>query len=129
MASAAGERMRIDKWLWAARFFKTRTLASEAVDAGKVQINDLRAKPAREVKAGDMLRIAIGQVQWVVVVQGVADKRGPASEAQLLYEETAASRAAREAQREQARLAVEPGAAIRGRPTKRDRRRLDRFGG
>jgi ribosome-associated heat shock protein Hsp15 len=129
MASAAGERMRIDKWLWAARFFKTRSLASAAVDAGKVQINDLRVKPAREVKAGDVLRITIGQAQWVVVVQDVADKRGPASVAQLLYEETAASRAAREAQREQARLVIEPGAAIRGRPTKRDRRRLDRVGG
>lgn len=129
MASAAGERMRIDKWLWAARFFKTRSLASAAVDAGKVQINDLRVKPAREVKAGDMLRIAIGQAQWIVLVRSLADKRGPASVAQLLYEETAASRAAREAQREQARLVIEPGAAIRGRPTKRDRRRLDQFGG
>ena len=94
-----------------------------------MQINDLRVKPAREVKAGDVLRITIGQAQWVVVVQDVADKRGPASVAQLLYEETAASRAAREAQREQARLVIEPGAAIRGRPTKRDRRRLDRVGG
>jgi ribosome-associated heat shock protein Hsp15 len=129
MTSEAVERMRIDKWLWAARFFKTRSLASAAVDAGKVQINDLRVKPAREVKAGDVLRITIGQAQWVVVVQDVADKRGPASVARQLYEESDESRAAREAQREQARLVVEPGAAIRGRPTKRDRRRLDRFGG
>jgi ribosome-associated heat shock protein Hsp15 len=129
MASEAVERTRIDKWLWAARFFKTRSLASEAVDAGKVQINDLRVKPSREVKTGDVLHISIGQAQWIVVVHGLADKRGPASVAQQLYEETAVSRAAREAQREQARLAVEPGAAIRGRPTKRDRRRLDRFGG
>lgn len=129
MASEAVERMRIDKWLWAWRFFKTRSLASEAVDAGKVQINDLRVKPAREVKAGDVLRISIGQAQRTVFVRGLADKRGSASVAQQLYEETAASRAAREAQREQARLMVEPGAAIRGRPTKRDRRRMDRFGG
>ncbi|MBK8336584.1 MAG: RNA-binding S4 domain-containing protein [Sterolibacteriaceae bacterium] len=129
MTSEAVERMRIDKWLWAARFFKTRSLASEAVDAGKVRINDLRAKPAKEVKPGDVLHISIGQAQWIVVVHGLADKRGPACVAQQLYEESAVSRAAREGQREQARLTVEPGAAIRGRPTKRDRRRLDRFGG
>ena len=129
MTSEAVERMRIDKWLWAARFFKTRSLASEAVDAGKVRINDLRAKPAKEVKPGDVLHISIGQAQWIVVVRVLTDKRGPASVARQLYEESAESRAAREAQREQARLVVEPGAAIRGRPTKRDRRRLDRFGG
>lgn len=129
MASDAVERTRIDKWLWAARFFKTRSLASEAVNAGKVQINELRVKPAREVRIGDRLRVSIGQVVWVVVVRDLADKRGPASVAQQLYEETAESRAAREAQREQARLAAEPGAAILGRPTKRDRRRIDRFGG
>lgn len=129
MTSEAVERMRIDKWLWAARFFKTRSLASEAVDAGKVRINDLRAKPAKEVKPGDVLHISIWQAQWIVVVRVLTDKRGPASVARQLYEESAESRAAREAQREQARLVVEPGAAIRGRPTKRDRRRLDRFGG
>jgi ribosome-associated heat shock protein Hsp15 len=129
MTSEAVERMRIDKWLWAARFFKTRSLASEAVDAGKVRINDLRAKPAKEVKPGDVLHISIWQAQWIVVVRVLTDKRGPASVARQLYEESDESRAAREAQREQARLVVEPGAAIRGRPTKRDRRRLDRFGG
>ena len=129
MASEPGGRTRIDKWLWAARFFKTRSLASAAVDGGKVQLNDVRVKPAKEVKAGDVLSISIGQVKWVVVVRALADKRGPASVAQQLYEETEASRTAREAQREQTRLVVEPGSAIRGRPTKRDRRRMDRFGG
>lgn len=122
-------RTRIDKWLWAARFFKTRSLAGDAVDGGKVQLNDTRVKPAKEVKAGDVLRIAIGQTSWIVVVRATSDKRGPAAEAQKLYEETEASRRAREAQREQSRVAAEPGAAIRGRPTKRDRRRIDRFGG
>lgn len=122
-------RTRIDKWLWAARFFKTRSLASDAVDGGKVQLNDIRVKPAKEIKPGDMLRIAIGPVTWTVVVRDISDKRGPAAEAQKLYEETEASRLAREAQREQSRMAAEPGAAIRGRPTKRDRRRIDRFGG
>ncbi|HNH12595.1 MAG TPA: RNA-binding S4 domain-containing protein [Rhodocyclaceae bacterium] len=122
-------RARIDKWLWAARFFKTRSLASDAVDGGKVQLNDTRVKPAKEVKSGDVVRIAIGQVTWIVVVRSVSDKRGPAAQAQLLYEETEGSRLAREAQREQARMAAEPGATLRGRPTKRDRRRIDRFGG
>jgi ribosome-associated heat shock protein Hsp15 len=123
------ERTRIDKWLWAARFFKTRSLASDAVDGGKVRINDIRVKPAKEVKVGDTLSISLGQMQWTVIVRGLADKRGPASVAQQLYEETGASRTAREAAREQARLAAEPGTALRGRPTKRDRRRMDRFGG
>lgn len=122
-------RTRIDKWLWAARFFKTRSLASDAVDGGKVQINDARVKPAKEVRPGDLLRIAIGPVTWTVVVRDISDKRGPAAEAQKLYEETEDSRLAREAQREQSRMAAEPGATIRGRPTKRDRRRIDRFGG
>lgn len=129
MANEPVERTRIDKWLWAARFFKTRSLASMAVDGGKVQLNDARVKPAKEIKAGDVLSISIAQVKWTVIVRGLADKRGPASLAQQLYEETEASRAAREAQRDQTRLVIEPGAAIRGRPTKRDRRRMDRFGG
>jgi len=128
-AEPESARTRIDKWLWAARFFKTRSLASEAVDGGKVQLGDARVKPAKEVKAGDVLRIAIGQAIWIVVVRAISDKRGPAADAQKLYEETEPSRLAREAQREQSRVAAEPGAAIRGRPTKRDRRRIDRFGG
>ena len=129
MTSDQLERTRIDKWLWAARFFKTRAMASQAVDSGRVQINGARVKPAKEIRAGDTLAISIGPMKWLVVVRGLADKRGPASVAQQLYEETEASRTAREALREQAGLAVEPGAAIRGRPTKRDRRRMDRFGG
>lgn len=122
-------RTRIDKWLWAARFFKTRSLASAAVEGGKVQVNGIRVKPAKEIRSGDTLGISIGPGRWVVVVRGLADKRGPADFAKTLYEETAESCAARQALREQAKLAVEPGRAIHGRPTKRDRRRLDRLGG
>ena len=129
MTSDQLERTRIDKWLWAARFFKTRSLASAAVDSGKVQLNEARVKPAKEIRAGDTLAISIGPMKWLVVVHGLAEKRGPASVAQQLYEETEASRTAREALRDQTRLLSEPGAAIRGRPTKRDRRRMDRFGG
>lgn len=129
MENEPAERLRIEKWLWAARFFRTRSLASTAVDGGKVQVNGMRVRPAKEIKPGDMLSISVGELRWVVVVRGLSDKRGPAGVAQQLYQETAESLAAREAQREQRRLIAEPGAAIRGRPTKRDRRRLDRFSG
>lgn len=129
MENEPAERLRIDKWLWAARFFKTRSLASTAVDGGKVQVNGMHVRPAKEIKPGDMLSISVGELRWVVVVRGLSGKRGPASVAQQLYQETAESLAARDAQREQRRMIAEPGAAIRGRPTKRDRRRLDRFSG
>ena len=118
---------RLDKWLWAARFFKHRSGATEAVDGGKVRLNGLAVKPARTVKAGDTLEITVGEQQFVVTVRAIADKRGPASVAQTLYEETAESLARREQQREQRRIAPPPGADLHGRPTKRDRRRIDRF--
>lgn len=118
--------VRIDKWLWAARFFKTRALATDAVLGGHVHLNGARVKPAKDVRAGDVLQIRIGTIEWVVSVLGVAEKRGPASVAQTLYEETNESREARERQRLQRKLAPPPlGADLGARPTKQDRRRLD----
>jgi ribosome-associated heat shock protein Hsp15 len=120
------ERLRVDKWLWAARFFKTRSLSADAVTGGRVQVNGQRAKPSKEVGAGDRLEITIGQSRRTVVVLGVAPRRGPASEAALLYEETAESVAAREALAAERRLtAPPPGSDLGARPTKRDRRRFD----
>ena len=121
------ERVRLDKWLWAARFYKHRTAATEAVEGGKVRVNELRVKPAKEVKAGDRIDVTIGETTTTVIVRGVAEKRGSAPEAQRLYEETAESIATRTASREARRLAAVPGADLHGRPTKRDRRKIDRF--
>ncbi|MGB0126048.1 MAG: RNA-binding S4 domain-containing protein [Rhodocyclaceae bacterium] len=120
---------RIDKWLWAARFFKTRSLAAEAVEGGRVEINGRSAKPAKEVKPGDRLDIGIGDLRWNVVVRGLSAQRRPAPEARLLFEESEESLAARQAQIERKKVAAEPGEEIKGRPTKRDRRRLQRFFG
>ncbi|MBL8584336.1 MAG: hypothetical protein JNL61_19190 [Rhizobiaceae bacterium] len=120
--------IRIDKWLWAARFFKTRSLATDAVSGGKVRLNEVPTKPSRDVKAGDRLDISNGETRWQVIVLALSDKRGPASEARLLYEETAESIAAREAEQQRRKLNSEPAAEIHGRPTKRDRRQIDRFG-
>jgi len=120
------DRVRVDKWLWAARLLKTRSLAAEAVKGGRVQVNGQRVKASREVGRGDELEMTIGQLRRTVVVQGVAERRGPAAEAALLYEETPASVAARELAAQQRRLASPPpGANLAGRPTKRDRRRFD----
>lgn len=120
--------MRLDKWLWAARFFKTRTLATEAISGGKVQLNGCRIKPAREVKVDDRLEISNSEVSWEVCVRALSDKRGPAPEARLLYEETPASLTAREVARESRKLVADPAADLHGRPTKRDRRQINRFG-
>jgi ribosome-associated heat shock protein Hsp15 len=117
--------MRIDKWLWAARFFKTRSLATEAVLAGHVQVGGARVKPAREVRVGDALVIRRGAVTWNVEVRALAERRGPASEAAKLYEETKESQEAREQQRLERRLAAPLGSDLGARPTKQDRRRLD----
>jgi ribosome-associated heat shock protein Hsp15 len=114
--------MRLDKWLWAARFFKTRSQASEAVDGGHVEVNGDRAKPAKQLAIGDELRIRVNQTTFVVNVQGFSERRGPASEARALYTETAASVAERERLAEQRRLAPTPAYVEGGRPTKRDRR-------
>ena len=118
--------IRVDKWLWAARLHKTRSLAADAVKGGRVQVNGQRAKPSKEVGPGDELEVTIGQVRRTVVVRGVVERRGPAKEAALLYEETADSIAGRELLAEQRRLtSPPPGSDLGSRPTKRDRRRLD----
>ena len=117
--------VRIDKWLWAARFFKSRGAATEAVLAGHVRVDGQRVKPSKEIRAGDAIIVRVADVQWSVVVTGVADKRGPASVAATLYEETPESRAAREQRRLEYKLSRPPGADLAGRPTKRDRRRLE----
>lgn len=120
------DSVRIDKWLWAARFFKTRSMATDAVEAGKVKLNGNRVKPAHAVKLDDLLDIDNGGTQWEVAVRGLSDVRGSAPIAQALYAETEASIERRRQEAEQRRYFNEPGAAIKGRPTKRDRRRLDR---
>ena len=122
-------RTRVDKWLWAARFFKHRSAATEAIDGGKVKLNGLATKPSREIKPGDRVDITVGEDTRTVMVCAIADKRGTATMAQTLYEETAESMEARERARELRKFAATPGADLHGRPTKRDRRRIDRFGG
>ena len=120
------ERLRSDKWLWAARFYKTRTLASEEIGKGRVAINGQEAKAAREVKVGDTVSVRRDSVTRTVVVRGLSGVRGPAPVAQQLYEETPESIAEREKAAEQRRYAREPALAIdQGRPTKRQRRDLD----
>jgi ribosome-associated heat shock protein Hsp15 len=117
--------MRIDKWLWAARFYKTRSLATEAVAGGRVHVNEARVKPAKEVQVGDTIALTIGPMRRTVVVRALAERRGPAAEAQLLYEETPESVATREQAALERRLSRPPGADLGARPTKLDRRRLD----
>ncbi len=117
----------MDKWLWAARFFKTRSLASDAVDGGKVYVNGERAKPAKNVRPGDEVRLRSGPYEHVLIVRGTGDKRGPAPEAQRLYEETAASREARAKLHWQLTQAAPAMEAAPGRPTKQDRRALEKF--
>ena len=122
--------LRIDKWLWAARFFKTRSIASEGIGKNRVQVNGQDAKASREVKAGDTVRLRQGAVERTVRVLGVSAARGPAPVAQLLYEETPESTEARQKAAEQHRLAREPALSIeQGRPTKRDRRLIERLRG
>lgn len=120
--------VRIDKWLWAARFFKTRSLAADAVDTGRVRLDGDRIKPARSVRLGDKLSIDNGSDAWEVVVLGISDKRGAAPVARQLYEETEASVLKRENDQQARKLFPEPASTIKGRPTKRDRRQLGRAG-
>ncbi|WP_396431325.1 RNA-binding S4 domain-containing protein [Limnohabitans sp.] len=118
---------RIDKWLWAARFFKTRSIASDEIGKNRVQVNGLDAKASREVKAGDTVRLRQGAVERTVLVLGLSGLRGPAPAAQLLYEETPESIQSRQKAAEMNRLAREPALSIeQGRPTKRDRRLIER---
>ncbi len=116
--------LRVDKWLWAARFFKTRGLAAQAVSGGKVQIDGARVKPAKGVRIGNLLSIRRDQVEWEVVIQGLSDQRRPATEAQRLYLETESSQHRRETLAEQRKFQGERATRGQGRPGKRDRRRL-----
>ena len=120
------EKFRLDKWLCAARFFKTRSLAADAVDCGKVHVNDVRVKPAKTLAVGDMVAINIGQKQYIVEVIALSNRRGPAAQAQKLYRETDASRQRREEIAAQLKLQPQPF-FFKGRPTKRDRREIERF--
>jgi len=123
----APETMRLDKWLWCARFYKTRSLATEEIGKGRVTVNGQPAKAARDLRCGDTVALRQGAVARTVRVRGLWPPQGPAPVAQLLYEETADSIAAREKSAEQRRLAPEPAATLQeGRPTKRDRRNIDR---
>ncbi len=122
------DNVRIDKWLWAARFFKTRSMAAEAVDRGRIKIGGENVKPARSVKVNDRIFIDNGSTRWEVIVLGLSDKRGPAPVAQALYRETEDSVTKRENDQEARRLFPEPSSTIKGRPTKRDRRVLSRAG-
>ncbi|MFI5245310.1 MAG: RNA-binding S4 domain-containing protein [Gemmatimonadales bacterium] len=126
---AGAASVRVDKWLWAARFFKSRSIAVTAIEGGKVTVNGERVKPARDVKAGDSVRVRLGPYEHVVIVRALSDRRGPAAQAALLYEETAESRAAREKlhwQLKHAAPVIVPG---EGRPTKKDRRDLNKWKG
>jgi ribosome-associated heat shock protein Hsp15 len=121
------DSVRIDKWLWAARFFKTRSLATTAVDDGRVKLNGDKVKPARAVKIGDKLDIDNGSDEWIVRIEGLSDVRGSAPVAQQLYAETEESVARRSQRKERNRLFREPADSIKGRPTKRDRREIDKY--
>ncbi|CAH2897209.1 MAG: Ribosome-associated heat shock protein implicated in the recycling of the 50S subunit (S4 paralog) [uncultured Paraburkholderia sp.] len=129
ISTEPGAKLRIDKWLWAARFFKTRSLAADAVEKGRVRIGEASVKPAKDVRVGDLVEIEIERLVWQVQVLGVCDVRGPATVAQTLYAETAESRAKREGEHERRKTYREPAEALHGRPTKRDRRIIDRFSG
>ena len=126
MSSESTDRVRLDKWLWAARFYKTRGLAAEAIDGGKVDVNQARVKRAKMVQVGDEVRIRQTPFEHVVIVRGVSEQRGPASVAATLYEETVESKARRDALKTQIRsLPADDWES--GRPTKRDRREIERF--
>ena len=120
-------RVRLDRWLWAARFFKTRALAAAQVAGGKVHVNGTRAKPAKQLQVGDALRIRVGPYEWLVTVRALSERRGPPKAAQALYEETADGRAARERLAEQHKIAPAPTYQGKGRPTKKERREIERL--
>jgi ribosome-associated heat shock protein Hsp15 len=119
--------VRVDKWLWAARFFKTRGLAQQAITAGRVKLNDARVKSSHELKVNDALAIRVGDYEWQITVLQLTDKRGPAQQARKLYQETEASRAERARRMDLRRWGAEPAATLKGRPTKRDRRLIEDF--
>lgn len=123
----ATERVRLDRWLWAARFFKTRALASAAIAGGKVHVNGTRAKPAKQLQIEDSLRIRVGPYEWQVTVRALSERRGPAKDAQALYEESPDGRAARERLAEAHKTAPAPAYQGKGRPTKKERRDIERL--
>jgi ribosome-associated heat shock protein Hsp15 len=127
ISTEPGARLRIDKWLWAARFFKTRSLATDAVEKGRVRIGGATVKPAKDVRVGDLVEIEIERIVWQIQVLGVCDVRGPASVAQTLYVETEEGRQKRQQENERRKTYREPAAELHGRPTKRDRRVIDKF--
>jgi ribosome-associated heat shock protein Hsp15 len=129
ISTEADARLRIDKWLWAARFFKTRSLAAEAIGKSRVRVNGDTVKTAKEVRVGDRVTIEIERLRWEVEVRGICEVRGPASVAQTLYAETADSAKARSTELERRKNFFEPAAERQGRPTKRERRVIDRFSG
>jgi ribosome-associated heat shock protein Hsp15 len=121
------DRIRFDKWLWTARFYKTRILAAQAIDTGQARLNDLRVKPAHLVRAGDEISVRRQGIVWEVEVIGVSDRRGPAPEAAMLYRESAESAATRERELQQRKAAASAEPRFSGRPTKRQRRKLADF--
>lgn len=123
----AGDRVRLDRWLWAARFFKTRALAAAAVAGGKVHVNGTRAKPAKQIQPGDALRVRVGPYEWVLTVRALSERRGPSAVAQTLYHESPEGRAARERLAEQHKMAPAPTFQGKGRPTKKQRREMQRL--
>ncbi|MEX3974485.1 RNA-binding S4 domain-containing protein [Paraburkholderia caribensis] len=127
ISTEPGARLRIDKWLWAARFFKTRSLATDAVEKGRVRIGGASVKPAKDVRVGDLVEIEIERIVWQIQVLGVCDLRGPASVAQTLYVETEEGKQKRQQENERRKTYREPAAELHGRPTKRDRRVIDKF--
>src|SRR3954451_3233769 len=129
MRDAEDGRVRIDKWLWAARFFKNRSLAAEAIEGGKVQVNGERVKRARPLQIGDEVRIRLGPYEHQVVVRELSDRRGPAPQAAGLYEEREASKVARQALALQLKSVHAIFGPERGRPTKKDRRKIRKFKG
>lgn len=129
ISTEPGARLRIDKWLWTARFFKTRSIAADAVDKGRARIGGANVKASKEVRVGDIVEIEIEHVTWQVEVRGICEVRGPAPIAQSLYAETDAGREKRVAEAERRKTYREPTALLQGRPTKRDRRIIDKLSG
>lgn len=127
MHEGEADRVRIDKWLWAARFYKTRALSAEAVEAGKVQVNGERVKPAKTLKRGDSLTVRNGPFMWTITVRAAGDRRGSAVEAAKLYEESMESRKAREQTAETIKAERLSNPFPKGRPTKKQRRQIHRF--
>ncbi|HEV7839798.1 MAG TPA: S4 domain-containing protein [Gemmatimonadaceae bacterium] len=127
MNSEETSRVRLDKWLWAARFFKTRALAADAIESGKVEVNGERAKRAKQLQAGDSVKIRLGPYQHLITVRGLSERRGPASVATKLYEEDAEARKAREALQLQMKAAQSASGYLPGRPTKKDRRDIEKI--